>query len=75
MTVIYIAAIKRDGETYCFLFDRQNAVEVLRQAGRYASSPDLSFTWHDAAIASQKVREQLAEAEGDDFAWLPRRAR
>jgi hypothetical protein len=24
--------------------------------GRYASNPDLSFTWYDAAMLSQKVR-------------------
>jgi hypothetical protein len=30
----------------------------LRVLGRYASNPDLSFSWYDAAVLSQKIRQQ-----------------
>ena len=26
--------------------------------GRYASNPELSFTWYDAAVLSQKIRQE-----------------
>ena len=34
------------------------APETLRVLGRYASNPDLSFSWYDAAVLSQKIRQQ-----------------
>lgn len=45
-------------ERYSFLWDTEQQPEVLRQFGRFASNPDLSFTWYDAAVCSQKVRER-----------------
>jgi hypothetical protein len=29
----------------------------LRTLGRFASNPELSMTWYDAAVLSQKVRQ------------------
>jgi hypothetical protein len=26
--------------------------------GRYASNPELSFTWQDAAVLSQRIRQE-----------------
>jgi hypothetical protein len=40
-----------------FLFDDSQRDEVLRQFGRFASNPDLSFNWYDAAVLAQRVRE------------------
>lgn len=39
-----------------FMFKDEFKAEVLRVLGRFASSPDLSFTWYDAAVLSQRVR-------------------
>ena len=40
--------------------------------GRHASNPELSFSWYDAAVLSQKIRQEerqqrpaLANAAGD----------
>jgi len=30
--------------------------------GRYASNPELSFTWYDAAVLSQKIRQESQKA-------------
>jgi hypothetical protein len=30
----------------------------LRTLGRFASNPELSFTWYDAAVLSQKIRQE-----------------
>jgi hypothetical protein len=54
---INVMALVKGEERYVFLFDDANRSQVLRTLGRYASSPDLSFSWYDAAVLSQKVRK------------------
>ena len=53
---INVLALLKGEERYIFLFNDKNRKETLRLLGRYASNPDLSFTWYDAAVMSQKVR-------------------
>jgi len=48
-------------ERYAFVWTDENLAEVLRQFGRWASDPELSFTWYDAAVLSKKVRERGQE--------------
>lgn len=59
---INVLALVKGNERYIFLFDDNNRAETLRMLGRYASNPDLSFTWYDAAVLSQKIR-QTAEQQ------------
>ncbi len=58
---INVVALVKGSERYIFLYDDENRARALRVLGRYASSPDLSFTWYDAAILSQKIRRQARE--------------
>ena len=47
-------------ERYIFVYgdsDNERA-ETLRQFGRFASNTELSFTWYDAAVLSQRLRSQ-----------------
>jgi len=55
-TDINVLALVKDEERYVFLFDDDNRTETLRQIGRYAANPDLSLTWYDAAVLSQRIR-------------------
>jgi hypothetical protein len=61
---INVLALVKGAERYVFLFDDASRAETLRVLGRYASNPDLSFTWYDAAVLSQKVRQTAAPKEG-----------
>jgi len=54
---INVLALVKGEERYVFLFDDNNRAEALRTLGRYASNPDLSFSWYDAAVLSQKIRQ------------------
>jgi hypothetical protein len=54
---INVLALVKGEERYIFLFDDNHRAEALRTLGRYASNPELSFTWYDAAILSQKIRQ------------------
>jgi hypothetical protein len=55
---INVLALVKGVERYVFLYDDENRAEILRTLGRYASNPELSFTWYDAAVLSQKIRQE-----------------
>ena len=55
---INVLALVKGAERYVFLYDDMSRAETLRVLGRYASCPDLSFTWYDAAVLSQKIRQE-----------------
>lgn len=54
---INVLALVKGSERYIFLFDDTQRAEALRTLGRFASNSELSFTWYDAAVLSQKVRQ------------------
>lgn len=60
---INVLALVKGEERYIFLYDDQRRAEALRTLGRFASNPELSFTWYDAAVLSQKVRKAAEKAE------------
>ncbi|MDR2761856.1 MAG: hypothetical protein LBB88_04575 [Planctomycetaceae bacterium] len=73
---VNVLALVKGEERYIFLYSDSSRAETLRTLGRYASNPDLSFTWYDAAVLSQKIRQesqQLArEQQQNDFYNQPR---
>lgn len=54
---INVLALVKGVERYVFLYDDDSRAEALRVLGRFASNPELSFTWYDAAVLSQKIRQ------------------
>ena len=60
---INVLALVKGSERYVFLFDDTQLAETLRALGRYASNPELSFSWYDAAVLSQKVRQVSQQQE------------
>jgi hypothetical protein len=67
---INVLALVKGEERYIFLFDDGNRSEALRTLGRFASNPELSFSWYDAAVLSQKIR-QTAPREAAPRFHLP----
>lgn len=64
---INVLALVKGDERYVFLYDDDRRAETLRTLGRFASNPDLSFTWYDAAVLSQKIRRsEPAQSERSD---------
>ncbi|MEM9942874.1 MAG: hypothetical protein AAF939_15020 [Planctomycetota bacterium] len=53
---INVVALVKGEERYIFLFNDEKKSDTLRTLGRYASDSKLSFSWYDAAVLSQKVR-------------------
>lgn len=54
---INVLALVKGEERYIFLFDDAHKADALRTLGRFASNPELSFSWHDAAVLSQRLRQ------------------
>src|SRR5690242_19388629 len=64
---INVLALVKGDERYIFLFDDNNRSEALRTLGRFASNPELSFSWYDAAVLSQKIRRTGKQEASDRF--------
>lgn len=61
---INVVALVKGEERYIFLFNDKQKSETLRTLGRYASDSSLSFSWYDAAVLSQKVRNATKQSTG-----------
>ena len=60
---VNVLALVKGKERYVFLYTGQNREEILESFGRYASDPELSFTWYDAAVMTQKAIREARDAE------------
>ena len=65
---INVLALVKGKDRYIFLYDDRRRAETLRTLGRFASNPELNFSWYDAAVLSQKVRDAAREAQADELA-------
>lgn len=60
---VNVLALVKDQERYVFLYDEQSIETLLEQLGNCAADPELSFTWYDAAVLSQRVRRLREQVE------------
>lgn len=58
-----LLALVKGAERYIFVFDDEYKTEVLRTLGRFAANTELSLTWYDAAVLSQKVRKLVENGD------------
>ena len=58
-----VLALLKGRERYVFLYEDEQRAEVLKVLGRFASQPDLRFTWYDAAVLSKRIRDNAASDE------------
>lgn len=61
-----IVALVKSEQRYVFAFRNTESelCEILRALGRFASNPELDFTWYDAAVLSQRARGMMKEGVG-----------
>ncbi len=55
-----IVAFVTGTQRFLFLYDHESAPQVMQTLGKFAADPELCFSWYDAAVLSQKVREMAA---------------
>jgi len=46
---------RRGRDVYLWRYDDEHTFDALRSIDRFASNPELSFTWYDAAVVSQRI--------------------
>lgn len=61
---INVIALVKGEERYVFMYTHETRGEALKQLGRFASNPELSFSWYDAATLSQRIRQEALESQG-----------
>ena len=66
---INVLALVKGEERFIFLFDDENRDETLRQLARFASNPELDFSWYDAAMLSRKIRDAVP-SDDDVPCWV-----
>lgn len=65
---INVVALVKDAERYIFLYDNESTSSLLQTLGRFAGNPELSFSWYDAAVLSQRVRRLNRETADESHA-------
>lgn len=57
MDDIVVLCLVKGEERYALAFDVDDCAPAYRLLGRWASDPDLAFSWYDAAVMSKRIRE------------------
>ncbi|MGI6400521.1 MAG: hypothetical protein ACOX0A_00095 [Thermoguttaceae bacterium] len=60
---VNVLALVKGEERYVFLYTAENREEILETFGRYASDPEMSLTWYDAAVLTRKMLREKRDAE------------
>lgn len=60
---IRVTAIVKGNERYVLLYDEATLPQAMWTLARWASNPELSFSWYDAACASQRMRDRECEGK------------
>ena len=59
---INVVALVKGSERYVFLYDDESRAETLQTLNRYAADPKLSFSWYDASVLGQKIRQNKSHS-------------
>jgi hypothetical protein len=54
---VNVLALVKGEERFIFMYTDNNKSETLRTLGRFASDPEINFSWYDAAVLSQRLRQ------------------
>ena len=57
-----VLALIKGEERYVYIYDDASRAGLVDSFRDQAADPDLSFTWFDATVLTEKAREQAATA-------------
>ncbi len=57
-----VLALVKGPEQYVFVYDDASSARLIDVLRNHAADPRLSFSWFDAAVLTEKVRQQTAGA-------------
>ena len=64
---VNVLALVKESQRYVFLFDESSYDELLRQIGESAADEELNFSWYDAAVLRQRVRQMREDGGCEDI--------
>ena len=67
-----VLALIKGEERYVYVYDDLSRAPLLETFRDHAADPDLSLNWFDAAVLTQKAREQAAATTGTASEMTPR---
>jgi len=53
-----VLTLRKGNHFYLFAFGDSRCDEMCDVLGRFAADPDLGFTWFDASVLGERVRER-----------------
>ena len=64
---INVLALVKGEERYIFLFDDEHrSPKPCERSAALPRNPELSFSWYDAAVLSQRIRQTAQEARAEE---------
>lgn len=54
---INVLALVKGDEQYVFVWEDGQLGDAMKTLGRFASNPELSFSWYDAAVLSERMKD------------------
>ena len=57
-----VLALIRGRERYVYVYDDASREELIEAIRAQAASPAVSLTWYDAAVLTERARQQAQEA-------------
>ena len=57
-----VLALVKGDERFVFLYDDASLEQLISTLGRYAADPEMNFSWYDAAVMSDRVRQQVRQS-------------
>lgn len=53
---VHVIRLDKGDEHYVCMYDKRHTREMLHRLSQWATNPNLSFSWYDAARLSHEVR-------------------
>ncbi len=61
-----VLALVKGEERYVFIYDDSCRDELIDTLRNWAADPELSFSWFDTAVLTEKAKEQAATTEPEN---------
>jgi hypothetical protein len=61
-----VLALYRGAERFIYVYDDDSRGELLTVIRNAAADPSVSLSWHDAAVLTERARQQAAVAEAEE---------
>lgn len=58
-----VLALYKGEEKFVFVYDEESRADLLNEFRNLAADPERSLNWFDAAILTQKLREQCEDCD------------